>query len=93
MSAAEINALKSRVGDLMHQLSEAKNRLREAEIAAAPVKVGDIVSCCGVEHRVTEVIPSYSKVWVKGNPKKKDGTWGIAVRALYSDWQLVSQTV
>lgn len=34
MNAAEINALKSRVGDLEHQLREAKDRLLKAEIDA-----------------------------------------------------------
>lgn len=85
----EIDALKSRVGDLRRQLREAEKRLLKAEIAAAPVKIGDVVTYRGTEHRVVEVIPqSWGEPWVKGNPKKKDGTWGTALRSLYKDWKL-----
>lgn len=94
MTTAAINALKSRVGDLQRQLNVAKAALLEAEIAAAPVKVGDIVTYRGVEHKVCEVDPKWgTTAWVKGNPRKKDGTWGIAVRALYDDWKPVLATV
>lgn len=28
--------------------------------------------------------------WVTANPKKKDGTWGVAVRSIYDDWEIVT---
>lgn len=89
MTTPEINALKSRVGDLRRQLTEAEDRLREAEIAQCPAKIGDIVTYRGQEHRVTEIKPSWQKAWLMGNPRKKDGTFGIAERHLYGDWELV----
>ena len=88
MSEKHINDLKSRVGDLERQLDDAKARLKAAQIDAAGVKVGDVVVSRGKRYRVTEIEPSSWGAWVSGNPEKKDGTFGIARRALYSDWEL-----
>lgn len=87
MSSAEISDLKSRVGDLERQLHDAKQRLLAAQIAACSVKIGDVVKYRGVEHRVTAINPGFCKEWLSGNPRKKNGEWGTAVRNLYSDWE------
>lgn len=87
--SAEINALKSRVGDLKRQLREAEDRLRAAEIDAFPVKVGDVVSFRGKDHRVCEVIPKGYTTWLMGNQRKKDGSWSEAVHHLYSDYKTI----
>lgn len=69
-------------------IHEEKLRLTEQQFG---VRVGSIVKDRkGVEHKVTKVNPSYGKPWLEGNPKKKDGTFGIAQRNIYSDWDLVS---
>ncbi len=31
----------------------------------------------------------YNRPWLEGNPMKKDGTYGIAIRSLYSHWEVV----
>ena len=86
----EIEALRETVRDLTLKLQNASAKLRAAEIAAAGVNIGDVVSYRGVRYRVTDVNPRSwgGKVWVKGNPVKKDGTFGRAKRHLYDDWNL-----
>jgi len=88
----EIKALEKRVAELEKQLRDAQDLLRKAKLEACVVKVGDIVvnTKDGTEHRVTEVDVRWndlSRPWVYGNPKKKDGTWGTARRALYHHWK------
>jgi hypothetical protein len=91
MASKRINDLKSRVGDLERQLQEAKKRLHQAQLEEAGVSVGDVVVFKGEEFRVASVDPSpYGKAWVKGNPKKMNGTFGNAVRSLYADWEKLS---
>ena len=47
----------------------------------------------GKEHKVADIDVSilYGKPWVKGNPKLKNGTFGIATRNLYSEWKAVTE--
>jgi hypothetical protein len=53
----------------------------------ADVQIGEIVIFKGEKYRVCEVKPGgYGKDWAKGNPLKKDGTFGVAVRAMYDGW-------
>lgn len=91
MSANEIKALQARENALRVQLSEVCDLLEKAKLEACPVKVGDIVihERSGLPHRVTEVDVRWGSrdPWLYGNPKKKDGTWGTARRALYSYWK------
>lgn len=65
----------------------------------AGVKQGDIVRHSGgqypgMEFRVTNVWvwETGSTAWVRGAMKKKDGTWGIAERNLYSHWEMVNES-
>lgn len=82
-----INNLKARVGDLERQLREARERLIAAQIEATGISVGDIVTSRGSKFRVTKIEPSFDKAWLSGNPLRKDGSYGTAVRNLYSDWE------
>ena len=42
----------------------------------------------GLEYRVTQVDPGvYKRPWLRGNPKKKNGEFGITERHIYS-WVL-----
>ncbi|VVE28915.1 hypothetical protein PEP31012_03564 [Pandoraea eparura] len=82
--------------DLMSQVADLRQKLRRAEIALADervracgVKVGDIVTHKGEPYRVCSVKPMGFAVWVKGNPRKKNGEFGNSVRALYGDWMLL----
>lgn len=73
---------------LRQQLREAETSLRNARIAAAPVKAGDVVTDHrGKVFRVCGVTPRSWGFDVQGHPQKKDGTFGSAWRHVY-DWKL-----
>jgi hypothetical protein len=75
----EIKALEAEVDRLAAELQDARQRLYDVKVAASGISVGDIVmDKRGVLHR--------NPPWVKGNPQKKDGTWGIVERNLYHYW-------
>jgi hypothetical protein len=86
----EETALMSSIANLRNQLFELEAALSLERMKRAGVKVGDIVTRRGEDYRVCEVEPPSmsGKAWVRGNPRKKDGTFGTAVRALYSDWTM-----
>ena len=56
------------------------------------VRVGSVVIYRGKEYRVTKVdVTSFrrdGKPWLEGNPRKKDGMFGIKSCRLYSGWEL-----
>lgn len=83
-----IELIEKRVNDIRADLRAAEAELREAKLSACPVKIGDIVTSTrtGVKHRVTEIDVRFREPWVTGNPLKKDGTFGIAKRCLYSNF-------
>lgn len=100
----EIQRLKSNLEAVQLALSDAEKALRNAMIARSGVAVGDIVrkksgrvtaariapTGDGMMFRVTRIDPWESgRVWVTGNPKKKDGTFGKSERNLFSDWERV----
>jgi hypothetical protein len=90
MSAIE--DLERKVQGLRARLSAAEESLRKARLAAAPVKRGDIVRGTrdGKLYRVAAVDVRWTpKPWVDGNPERKDGTFGTAVRHIYGDWEVV----
>lgn len=89
--SSTIDAIKAEVEELKGLLEDAKNRLHAAQLEAAPVKIGMTVLCKGEEYRVVEVLPKSwgGKEWVIGNPKKQDGTWGIARRHLYDRYEML----
>lgn len=86
-----IAALMSRAADLHKQYRAAEDVVRDALEAAASVKVGEIVSYNGEEHRITDVNASWGleKPWLKGVKKLKSGAWGRAEVRMYADWERV----
>ncbi len=52
------------------------------------VKVGSTVLCNGKEYRVAKVfVQAFTdKPWIKANPKRKDGSFGVQERNLYTRW-------
>ena len=93
-----IKDLERKVQSLEDQLAAAKKSLYNARLAASPVQIGMTVRCTshrynGQLFRVTGVETEYGleRPWVIGNPQKMDGTFGIAQRRLYSDWELVER--
>lgn len=90
----EEDAIMSRIANLEHELERQRSLLRDERMKHAGIAIGDIVLCQrgrfhGERFRVVEIeVRSYGgKPWVKGNPTKKDGTFGNALRSLFSDWE------
>jgi hypothetical protein len=81
----KVSTLEIRVAELRNKLNSAQAALHEAKMAECGVKIGDIVRNDAVVLRVTKVYPDSGSV--SGNPLKKDGTFGMAVRNLYEDWK------
>jgi hypothetical protein len=90
MSNQDIARLESEVAAQRQRLEDAENQLLAARLAAAPVKVGDIVQCLrtGALVRVSAVDPCLPKPWVAGNPKRKNGEWSLREHNLYSQWKI-----
>lgn len=84
----DLAALMKRWNEADREAREAKAAYLNAVVEAAPFHVGDVVLSRGMEYRICEVEPlgrGGGACWYSGNPRKKDGTWGAAVRRLYSD--------
>jgi len=82
--------LLAKLNAVRESITEEKTRLAEHKFG---VRVGSIVKDRkGIEHKVTQVDTRYydGSPWLVGNPKKKDGTFGIAQRNLYSCWTLLT---
>lgn len=81
------------LGDKMSVLHEQQHKLKLA-IAETKygVKIGVVVTGPdSKKFRVTKVDVRWNdRPWLEGNPLKKDGTWGTAVRHLYENWQVES---
>ena len=86
---AQEKDLLAKLNAVRKSITEEKTRLAEHEFG---VRVGSIVKDHkGVEYKVTQVDTRYGgSPWLVGNPKKKDGTFGIAQRKLYSGWTLLT---
>lgn len=99
-NAARLKVIERKLQSLEDQeralnKQQSKLLLRQAKLKHG-VKIGSIVISDprhgeGVEHRVTFIDTEYGidRPWVRGNPRKKDGTFGAAVRSLYDNWRLV----
>lgn len=86
--ASEIAVLEAKVKTLRAELADYSNLLRDARVAASGVSLGDIVVSRGKRYRVTSVEPHSFGTWLKGNPERKDGTFGTAERHLFEDWKI-----
>lgn len=83
-----IAALQADVDRIAAELVDAKERLTRAKIDICGVAIGDIVIAKGKRFRVCEIDVhwTHSPPWLKGNQQLNDGSWGVGVRNLYSDW-------
>jgi len=83
---AQIKSLQQDVSDLRVAIYKIKWNL----------EVGTIVKSKDILHRVIAIerYPwnpfSESKPWITAVPMKKDGTYGIQNKHLYSDWEVVT---
>jgi hypothetical protein len=93
---AKVNEKK----DLAIKLSEVDREVSElayeCSVLQWGINIGDIVvDKKGVESKVCEIKPSwfsersqtFTKPWLKGLRKKKDGEYGVKEYSLYDDWK------
>ncbi len=78
---------------LIAELKTVRHELREARLQKIKEEFGidfgvRVSDKEGREYIVTTIDPSWRRPWIKGNPIKKDGTVGKAVRNIY-DWTVV----
>jgi len=84
-AAANCERLKKELRRAQERLLVLKKDLAKRDFG---VEVGSVVNYKGIEHRVTDVDPRWrGKPWLSGNPRKKNGEFGVAIRHLYSDWE------
>ena len=91
----EVKALDTMIDETRRRLNELTARRRDLLLDALGVKVGDIV-------RNTEKDPQWKegkiakidtihglgqKPWVDVFPRKKDGSFSLAARCAYKDWE------
>jgi hypothetical protein len=94
----DLDAVGEMITDAEKRVSSLVQRQRQLRLEWAKkkygVEVGTVVIAThgarkGEEVRVTDLDVSWqTKPWVLGNPKKKNGEWGIAVRYLYDQWRV-----
>jgi phosphoenolpyruvate-protein kinase (PTS system EI component) len=98
----EVEALESQMEVVAQQIKDAANLLKEKEKELVDLHLKVVKVLYGVELgsivqpkkgdvcMVTEIrYNNLSRPWLKGHPKKKDGTWSRTERYLYDDWELV----
>lgn len=91
-----IDELKRAVDDARSLLEKANRVLREAQIAACPVAIGDIVRAvegpyAGKLFRVADIDVRFGSdsPWIVVNPQRLNGSYGIAKWHLFSNWEKV----
>jgi hypothetical protein len=89
----KLEQLVKRAEGLANELSELRKEIAEEKLRIVKetygIDVGSVVTHKGQEYRIAEIQPGqYGKPWLYGNPRKKDGTFGTAVRNLFSDWEV-----
>lgn len=82
----DIEALERNVARLVAELNTARIDLTCAKIAACGVSIGDIVVKRGTRYQVCDIDVHWTRPWLKGNKRLKDGSWGVAAHNLYDDW-------
>lgn len=87
---SNIATLQAEANRLRRELQEAEQRLRDAKVATCPAQIGSTVLYRGKEYRVTHIDTRWSpKFWLRGNPRRTNGTFGTRITHLYNDWTLV----
>jgi len=91
---AIIKTARANLVSLHDKCSVEKALIRECQLKLHEfkhgIKPGVIVVYHGVLHKVVSIEPDrgFEKPWVTGNPQRKDGTYGTAVRNLFDNWEL-----
>jgi len=92
MAETVIEELERKVEQIEIELAKAKTDLWEALLEKAKkvygIDYGTIVMSRNEEYKVVSIDVRWDKPWLKGYGKKKDSTWGKALRSLYDDWEI-----
>lgn len=98
MSLEELKELvalaKIKEQDAHMETLKAEQNYNDARAALSGIVLGQIVMYKGIEHKVVEIDASWHDMklpWLKGNARKKDGTFGIKVVHMYSDWKVIEK--
>jgi hypothetical protein len=91
---SQLSVLKKERKTLEQQCDAARQKELAMMRELAESKFGAVLGAVvtnrkGDEFRIcrVDVVTWYGdRPWVKGNPKREDGTFGKAIRNLYSDW-------
>ena len=94
----KLDVLEEKKKQLEGELFIVKASIRKEQLISAEqrygVKIGSIVVYRGKDYKVMEVDTKFwssaRKPWLVGNPRRKDGAFGVARRQLYPDWELKS---
>ena len=88
-SETESDALGAKMSVLQEQQHKLKLAIAETKYG---VKLGvTVTGRDSKKFRVTKVDVRWDdRPWLEGNPLKKDGSWGTAIRNLYDNWTVES---
>ena len=91
----QIADLEKRKEELEKEIDDIENTIHRIRLVKIEedfgIKVGSIVfGGDGKEYRVTEIDPNWyaDRPWLRGNPRRKDGTFGISNRHLFDNWSI-----
>lgn len=90
-----IDELKTQKEHLEVEIRRIENRIRNEQLRLCyseyGITFGSIVKTIdGKEYKITEIDARWSgDPTLKGNPKKKDGTFGKAEQYVYGRWELI----
>ena len=92
-----LEELESKEKVLRQELSVIKAQIRQTKLEIIKEKykcsIGTIVIYNSKLYKISFIDTTWfpGKPWVKGYQKKKDGSWGIGERDLYSEWELAKE--
>jgi hypothetical protein len=90
----ELEQLQADEVGIRQSLSKCRERINEVKLDIVKIKYGVevgsiVIGYKGREYKVTDIDCCWSDApWLKGNQRKKDGTWGSAARNLFGNWKL-----
>jgi hypothetical protein len=87
-----IATLEREALELERQLHEKRMELHRAKVAALPWKVGDIIRPTTNEECKIVNIRNIDLQWPIVVDRKKDGTWGIRERTIYTAFEVITES-
>lgn len=98
LDSSRLSRLKRELERLKGEVERVKGEIQREEEHLVRVRFGVVkgtivVDGRGCKYRVVGIELGWRDTpWLSGNPQKKDGSFGTAVRHLYTDWKLANDT-